>query len=356
MTTLRTIQEAFINLQYRGFTIASCLAQHQKMDALDKILSLGAKVEDAIYGAALAGDKELVNKYLGNEPSPSYLRSAIRGYARSGNANAIYELPDYKAYLDERVLGASQGGFSKQIESWLIKDYSFLSSVVEGYVDTNDPAQVINILKGTIYHSKAIYYAARSGCTSLVEALLEECGVKKDSKYNIHPNKTLSTLEREAHISALSYLNEAANGYVAGAHYKEAAKMLERGADVSLCLSEMADYNNLEPFIALYCSINDEEVAKSLEDQLQLRLSVSGKEIPQEILKQAQGIKELMNSKGISYLAAKKKIEHDVSDHLLEEENITLPYLLKVLSREFNFNLDFDVQHDLEHSKSAFTI
>ncbi|MDR3501327.1 MAG: hypothetical protein P4L79_01945 [Legionella sp.] len=351
MTTLRTIQDAFINLQYRGFTIASYLAQHKKMDALDKILDLGAKVEDAIYGAALASDVEQVNKYLGSDPAPSYICSAIRGYARAGNFDAILELPDYKKYLKERVLGASQGGASKQIESWLIKDYSLLSSVVEGSVDADNTATLMNILKGTVYYPHAIYHAARSGSTALVEELLDVCGVKEDSESSAH----LSALEREAQLSARSFLNQAANGFVAGGHYKEAALMLERGADCSLCLSEIAK-DRLEPFLALYCSIQNEEIATNLLEQMQLRLRVNGKKIPSEMLKEAQGIKELMSSEKINYLAAKNKIELNSADPLLEEKNITLPFLLKVLSRELEFNLDFDVQHEMEHTKSSFTV
>jgi hypothetical protein len=352
MTTLRTIEDAFINLQYRGFTIASYLAQHKKIDALDHILTRGAKVEDAIYGSALASDVEQVNKYLGDAPTPSYIGSAIRGYARAGNFDAILALPDYKKYLKERVLGASQGGASKQIESWLIKDYSLLSSAIEGSVDANNTATLMNILKGTAYYPHAIYHAARSGSTALVEELLEVCGVKKDSESSAH----LSAQEREAQLSARSLLNQAANGFVAGGHYKEAALMLERGADCSLCLSEIAEDRSLEPFLALYCSIQNEEIASNLVEKQQLRLRVNGKKIPSELLKEAQGIKELMSSEEINYLAAKNKIELNTTDPLLEGKDITLPFLLKVLSRELKFDLESDVQHELEHTKSSFTV
>ncbi|CAM4497307.1 MAG: hypothetical protein LEGION0403_FIIPPAGN_01720 [Legionella sp.] len=62
-----------------------------------------------------------------------------------------------------------------------------------------------------------------------------------------------------------------------------------------------------------------------------------------------------MSSEAINYLAAKNKIEGNSSEPLLEEKNSTLPFLLKVLSRELGFKLDFDVQHDLEHNKPAYT-
>lgn len=342
MTTIRTIQEAFINLQYRGFTIASCLAQHKKIDALNTVLTLGAKVEDAIYGAALAGDVELVNHYLGEQPIPSYISSAVRGYARAGHFDAIYGLPDYKVYLKERVYGASQGGLTREVENWVTKQYSLLSSAVGGFVDANDPSTLMDLIKGTCHYNSAIYHAARSGSTVLVEKLLAACGVKE----NPESFSTRGALEQEAQLSARSYLNQAANGFAAGCHYKEAALMLERGADCSLCLSEITKYSSLEPFFVLYSSVQNEEIAANLLEQMQGLLSVNDIKIPSERLKEIQGVKELMSSEGINYLAAKNKIEGG-SEPLLGEKNITLPFLLKVLSQELGFKLDFDVQHDL---------
>lgn len=350
MTIAHTIRDAYINLQYHGLTLVSCLAQHEKIDALEKVIALGAKIEDVIYGAALANNTELIKKYLGEHPSESYISSAIRGYSRAGNFNAIYKLPGYKNHLDERILGASQGGFSKQIESWLLKDYGLLSAAVKGYVDATDYTPLLNILKGTSLYPQAIYFAARSGCTSLVDILLAECGVKKDTKYPLHSDKT------QVQLSARSYLNQAANGYVAGNHYQEAAKMLEAGADISLCVSEIGTYSNLEPFLALYCAINEGETEKSLLETIELRLSIDDKKIPPETLKITLEVKELMSKQGINYIAAKNKLEHNTTNHLLETEEVTLPYLLKILSQEFDFNLDFNVHYDLEHLKSTLTL
>lgn len=355
MTTLNTIQNAFINMQFRGLTVASCLAQQNKIDALEKVIALGAKVEDAIYGAALSGNTELVNKLVGSQPKPGHLGSAIRGYARMGRFKEIYEIPDYKNYLNDRILGSAQGGYDKQIDPWLVKNYSLLSLVVKGYVDAKDSKYLMNILPGTIYYPNAIYHAARSRRTTFVNKLLEECGIKPNLKLNINSEKNQSNIKTEAKLSAFSYLNQAANGYIAGGHYKEAAEMLERGADISLCIDEIGGvYDNLEPYLALYCSISDENIANSLIARLDRRLSINDNKISESTLKTTQGIKELMKKEGICYIAAKSRIENAHNDSLLNESDINLPYLLKVLSRELNFDFDFEVQTELS-SKTTTT-
>lgn len=361
MTILSTIKSTFLKLQYDGFNITSYIAKEtEEQDtsehhAIDKILALGGNVEDAVYGFAFAGNVRQVNKLLENCPSTKRTVSigqAIRGYVRVGNLDAVYEIPNYREYMKEMVIGLAQAGNKEKLQPILDKKIHFFAQAVEGYSEGNHEVLLKKLIKGTCYYPQAIFYAARSGHTTLVNSLLTDCGVSSDFKVETLDAGSSDSLKNQSQINAYALLNHALQGYASGCHFKEAAALLDRGASIYQCISSIQDENdslsNIEPYFVLLSHVENKEIATQILGQIKLHLGISGKAISDEDIVKFETIKNLMNL-GMNYLDAAKKAGEEVLIDGIEQASkssfdtaraidVTLPSLTRILSEELDLN------------------
>jgi hypothetical protein len=336
MTIMNIIKTAYINLSENGVTLTSYLAHERNVDGVKKALELGGKREDAIYGAAWAGDVEQVNLYLeecSEDEKQACFASAVKGYARAGAAGekALSDFPNVQS-SPELIIGWAQAGKKEQLDRAVAHNLTLLHYVVEGYAETNREKDLKNILKGTRFHSKAIFYAARAGNRNLVTELLKDFGINPEDRIIINEKGRLRSSEQEIEkIERYTLFSEAARGYVEGRHFKEAAAMLDRGANTSLSLGQLP-VDDVESQLILLCYAKNKDVAALLLERIKQNYSVKNdKEIPINLVDDALKIRDLMSSQNINYLEAKNKLEPDVDGYLPDQKDITLSYLLEAL-------------------------
>ena len=302
-------------------------------DEIVKLIDLGGKVEDAIYGFAFAGNVRQVKRLLEGCPEAQktfYIGYAIKGYARAGNFDAIYEIPNYQDSMKDMVIGLAQAGNKEKLQPILDKNIKLFAQTVEGYAEGNHQSLLIKLIKGTSFYPKAIFYAARSGHTTLVNALLKDCGVSVDFKVESLNGDGSSTLKSQSQINAYSLLNYAVKGYASGGHFKEVAALLERGASISQCIFSIQDGNglyHLDPFYVLLSYVKNEDIASKVLDQIKIRFSISEKDILSQDMARFQKIKNLMGG-GVNYLDAAKKADIEIKKGIVDDEEQALKYSL----------------------------
>ncbi|MCL5272985.1 MAG: hypothetical protein M1486_06785 [Gammaproteobacteria bacterium] len=361
MTILSTIKSTFLRLKYDGFNITSYIAKEtEELDtseshAIDKIIALGGNVEDAVYGFAFAGNVRQVNKLLENCPSAKQtvaIGQAIRGYVRAEHFDAVYEIPNYREYMKEMVIGLAQAGNKEKLQPILDKKIHFFAQAVEGYSEGNHELLLKKLIKGTCYYPQAIFYAARSGHTTLVNSLLADCGVSVDFKVESLEPDSSDSLKNKSQINAYTLLNHAVQGYASGRHFKEAAALLERGASIYQCISSIQDENepqiNFEPYFVLLSYVESKEIATQILGQIKLHSGISGKAISDDDEVKYRRVNNLMNL-GMNYLDAAKKAGEEVlvdgaeqasksSVDTAEAIDVTLPSLSLILNEELDLN------------------
>ncbi|MCC5792845.1 MAG: hypothetical protein JJT82_09610 [Legionellaceae bacterium] len=351
MTKLDRIIAAFLGFSEQGLNVLSYLAQHGKKDAVEDLLLRGGKEEDAVYGYALAGEVEQVNAFIKSSAEPERdlcIKSAIRGYARRGDEANIQAIDGYRRYQSERLLGLAQAGNKEAILPILNKDRSLLYVVVEGYASGNHAHLLIELIENTGFYSDAIYHAARSGHRELVNQLLEH-SLKAD----------FSRSEK--------LRNRAAQGYLAGSHFADAARMVEHGASLKACFSELnalRNSSNFEPYFAFLAHMDSlegrqegykqlYELAESLSGELSMGLSKITK-IEEKTAKMAS---TGLNYIGLNYIETEQMVKNSQGELVNSQDgankgNITLAYLAKVIENELTLKVSADEEEGMSISFS----
>lgn len=182
LTALDIIKSAFWRMQQNGLSIASLGATKCPyfISLSDKISAYGKRNEELCYGLAFSNNVEQVKDLLEHCPSEEKklcTAHAIRGFARAGNFAAIHEIPNYRDYEAERILGLAQAGNKELVSKALDKNIALFDCAVRGYAEGNHEEALKALIKGTCYYRQAIEYATQAGQYSLVNSLLEECNV-----------------------------------------------------------------------------------------------------------------------------------------------------------------------------------
>lgn len=249
MSTLNFISNVFFNFRENNLNLLNYLAYHAKNHEVQKLIDLGWKEEDAVFGYALAGQQK---------PNEShYPGSVIRGYARGGIRDYA-DICSMEAYLDNReyaVLGFAEAGKNKEVILLLSEDISLFEHAVIGYASCNHKDLLLQLISGTRYYPQAVYNAARSRHNLLVDFLLAQFSASDN------------------HDSLDYLMNFAAKGYVAGCHFAEASILLDKGASVSQCVAECLP--KAELCLALAAHVKDLEKRKKILERAELLSSAS---------------------------------------------------------------------------------
>jgi len=335
---MNTIKTVFLNFQSDGLNLTSFLAAEGQDEALEQVMGFGGTTKDAIYGYAYAGNTDKVSDLLAqcNEINKNSLTAfAIRGLARAGHFDSIHAIPDYRNHMNDIMFGMAQAGNKSKIGAFLDKKPQFFPQVIAGYADCNQGEHLKKLLPGTNYYPLAIYHAARSGHTKLVDELLRECGVNAD-----YVSDSTTSISQ---INAYSLLNHAIKGYTAGRHFNDAVALLQRGASISECLSELHDDNDLpqiELYLALLATIDDPALTNKVLKKISLLNDASEKlNITPERMEQIQKIKLCMKELHVNYIEAKNKVEKNTSETTLEND-ITLFSLGEIIKTECSLKLE----------------
>lgn len=342
MTRLGIIKSAFLDFNENGLNLVSHLAMQGENEVVERCIGFGGKVEDAIYGYALAGNTTIVNSFIeraSEDKIIQYTKSAVRGFARANNSASIQALAQYRNYKEDRLLGLAQAGKKEEVTAIVDYNIGLFSFAVKGYADCNHAVLLEKLIQGTSSYPLAIYHAARAGHSDLVNNLLAQCGV--DSKDLTFSTEMLSESGNSIkEIDAYALLNQAVRGYVAGCHFREAAQMLARGASVSLCISELDQLQgqpNLDSYLVLLAHSNHAEVRNKLYDNLATLGKLSDDfiiDLPtMERIKQEM---ECMETNHLNYLEAHRKIGNEDVDAI--DGDITLSSLTTVVKEELSLH------------------
>ena len=323
--------------------LMSYLAQQGKEEAVENLIRMGGRPEDAIYGYALAGNDAQVESVLAMVESsdksklPVCTGQLIKGNARAGYVEKIYALSNYKDYLSDFVVGLAQAGDRDKVTGLLDKNITWFGSAVEGYASANHRDLLSKLIKGTTYYPAAIYHAAHAGHTALVNDLLLQCGIAATDQ--IAPSLTGSLPDRPASFEELnrySYLNKAMEGYIAGLHFSDAIALLARGASITLCISELKDSHGLpskDLYLAFLAHIDDASLREKVLKQMSgYSLVMEQLTITEADLKELDKTIGCMASDHLNYIEAQKKLEEPTD--CLETGDISLPYIAETLCNE----------------------
>jgi len=339
---IKTIKSAFLNFTENGMTLLSYLAMKGLDNEVDRVINMGGKIEDAIYGYGINNNTTMVEKYLKKAPEDKvtdYTRMAIKGFARGGYFTTLQWPDGYRKHKKEILIGLAEAGKKGEVTAMLDADISLFACAVEGYASGNQGEYLKKLITGTGFFPLAIYYAARSKNTYLVNDILQQWGI--DRSYVVLPFQKIeneNAIVRKKNSNAYSLLSEAAKGYAAGHHFAEAAQMLERGASVVSCVAELADikrhgWPNIELHKVLYTHITNSEVKKQHLDMLELYAQADERlHIDFSIFKNTEKVLSCMNDKKLNYIEALSKIENN--SILIVHDTISLSYLAQVLSNE----------------------
>lgn len=330
------IKSSFLAQQANGMNLTSYLAEQGDDKAVQMLLALGGNLEDAAYGYAMAGNKEqLVHtlKACPKSQNVACISKMVRGFARTGRFDEIYEIEDYRQYKDDLLIGLAQSGNQTKVTSLLDRDITLFAQAVEGYASCNQGQLLTKLIKGTNYYPLAIYHAARSGCTDLVDDLLVQCGIGHDYRFNSLTSPASIAMKD---INAYALLNWALKGYVAGRHFNDAVKLLERGASVTQCVLDLKDINgspNHELYFAFLAHIKGSALRETVLNKMLNQAAVI------ESLKMTQAHKEklekiisCMNESNLNYLEARHQVESH-SDNAVAGE-LSLSFLAEVVKKE----------------------
>ncbi|WP_133130311.1 hypothetical protein [Legionella yabuuchiae] len=204
--------------------------------AVDELVSQGGKLTDAVYGYALGGHEELVEKVL--EDHLKLIQAAAKGYARAQNIAQITKLRSNEALKASLVFGFAQAGDESQVRAALNarNGTQYLPIVLEGLASTGHKELLCELITGTHYYNTALKAAAKSRHHDLVKVLLARLNINLDE-----PASTVSF--SEATQDALAYVLQ---GYSEGRHFTEAAEILSRGINPMHCLNALSPSGSLD--------------------------------------------------------------------------------------------------------------
>ncbi len=330
------IQSAFFVQEANGMNLTSYLAEQGDDKAVQKLIALGGKLEDAVYGYAMAGNKEQLIDLLETCPQSQHaacIGKMVRGFARTGRFDEIYEVKDFRQYKDDLLIGLAQSGNQTKVTPLLDRDITLFAKVVEGYASCNQSQLLTKLIKGTSYYSLAIYHSTRSGHTELVKDLLGQCGIDPDYRFNNSTSPAPTTIKD---INAYALLNSALKGYVAGRHFNEAVKLLERGASITQCVLDLKETNGLpshELYFAFLAHVKDSALRETVLNKMVNQATVmESLKITQANKEKLEKIITCMNESNLNYVEARHQIECS-SDNAVEGE-LSLSFLAEVIKSE----------------------
>lgn len=330
-------------LNSNGLHLMSYLASQGNNEAVQKLVHMGQKPEEALYGYALAGDEAQVAKILASIDASDKdtfslcTGQLIKGYARGGHFKPIYALSNYKDYSSDFVVGIAQAGNRDSVTGLLDRNIGLFKNAVEGYASANQGDLLSKLIKGTSYYPTAIYHAARAGHSTLVTNLLQQCCISLYER--VAPSLSGEDSDLPAsfmEINSYSFLNKAMEGYMAGLHFSNAIALLARGASIRLCIAALTDSHGLpskELYLAFLAHIDE----ASLREKVLGQMSVYSKAMEQLVLTETD-LAELektivcMASEHLNYIEARAKVE-DPTHHPVSGE-ISLPYLAEAWCTE----------------------
>ena len=333
MTKVSIIQSAFLEQEVNGKNLISYMAEQENDNAVQKLIALGGKLEDAAYGYAMAGNKEQLAKLLELCPISQLavcMGKIVRGFARAGLFDEIYAIKEYRQYKNDMLIGLAQSGNQVKVTSFLDRDITLFAQVVEGYASCNQGQLLTKLIKGTSYYPVAIYHAARSAHTDLVNDLLGQCGINSDYRFNG------ATSPSSKDINAYALLNWALKGYVTGRHFDDAVKLLERGASVTQCVLDLKDMQGRpshELYFAFLAHVNAPAlramVLNKMMNQATVMESLEMTAANQETLEK---VITCMNESDLNYVEARDHVE-SASDSAVKGE-LSFSFLAEILTGE----------------------
>lgn len=337
MTKMGIIQSAFLEQEVNGKNLVSYLAEQGNDNAVQKLIALGGKLEDAVYGYALAGNTEQLAKLLEICPTSQLavcMGKMVRGFARANLFDEVYAIKEYRQYKNDMLIGLAQSGNQVKVTSLLDRDISLFAQVVEGYASGNQGQLLTKLIKGTSYYPLAIYHAARSAHTDLVNDLLGQCGINSDYRFNG------VTSPSSKDINAYALLNWALKGYVVGRHFKDAVKLLERGASVTQCVLDLKDVNGLpshELYFAFLAHINEPALRGMVLNQMMTQASImESLKMTEAHQKTLEQVITCMNESDLNYVEARHQVE-SASDGAVKGE-LSFAFLAGILTGELQGN------------------
>lgn len=344
------IQSVFLAQEVNGMNLTSYLAEQGDDKAVQKLIALGGKLDDAAYGYAMAGNKEQLVNLLEACPESQHaacIGKMVRGFARTGRFDEIYELENYRQYKDDLLIGLAQSGNQTKITPLLDREITLFAQVVEGYASCNQGQLLTKLIKGTSYYPLAIYHAARSGHTDLVNDLLVQCGIDSDYRLNVPSSPAPATIKD---INAYALLNWALKGYMAGRYFNDAVKLLERGASVTQCVLDLKDTNGSpshELYFAFLAHVKDSALRETvLNKMVNQAVVMESLQITRANKEELEKVITCMNDSNLNYIEARSQVESS-SNHAVEGA-LSLSFLAEVVKSELP---EIDCQSSINHNK-----
>lgn len=250
-----------LNVCKNGLTVLHLKAKLDDSSSIEEMLETGGSLSDVVYGFALGGHTDEVNKTLAEHPSLNVF--AARGYARSGDSISASKLfrsnsDDVKKAL---LFGYAQNGNVTQING-AINSHNrskYLPIIVEGLASGGHTKLVDQYAISTKLQNIAIAAAAKSGNEALVNHLL--------TKQEID----LSTISVPLSPAQQLALGNALRGYSEGRHFNHLEPFLSLGINPMLCLTAIAKGSSIDPSdaMALIDSIKGSDLKKSIKTLMQ---------------------------------------------------------------------------------------
>lgn len=321
MTNAQGFPAAFIRFNHNGLTLVASLAYNGQDEHIMRLLQLGAKTTDAVYGYALAGRHEQIEQLISHHPEDSavLLAHAYLGSIQSKNNFGITKFSGN--HPEQKIIGLARAGDTRSVQSLLQKDPELYPAAIKGFACTNQVEPLKQILLNDNFYNIALYHAAVSGHHILVDDLLKKSSVTTDHKDFVN----------------MSRLNNASQGYVHGCHYKEAAQLIEQGASITLSLIDTAR-DNPDVFSIVYCYVKKNEYANKVLQVFNTHLQATGHHLDATQLESVQGIRALMLEHELNYLDAKKYMQSPTNNLTFNSNEISLDYLSNMIQDTDNMS------------------
>jgi hypothetical protein len=205
----------YINMQRGLHTPVSYLAEKGDEKAVKCLLDHGGNIQEAVRGFAMGSEHTIVQSYIDRDFA--FISDALEGYAFIGDDDKVRDLLRYGHSQDSAVHGYAKGNQSVQLEQELKRrGIGAIRDTVSGAAMAGDKDSIIEPLieqyweRNLAIHG-AILFAAFGGHDQLVKQLME--------KYQAED----------------TYPDSAALGYIRLGHGEQLGKMILQGARAERC-------------------------------------------------------------------------------------------------------------------------
>lgn len=211
-------------------TPAQRIASEKKVDvkALALLISMGAPLNTAVWGAARGGHLSLVGALLRRGAS---INSAAAGAALGGHLDLVRNCIRFGASINSAVVGAALGGHIVLVEN-LIRCGASLNEAVWSAARGGHLALVEDLISRGASLNFAVGGAARGGHLTLVENLIERGAPLDDAVKGAAIGGYFSLVEGLIHCGAS--LDSAVAGAALGGHFAFVEDLIRRGASLNL--------------------------------------------------------------------------------------------------------------------------